>query len=275
MDQKRKKLQYVSDIHLEFRVSQPVPIIQPIEPGNTYLALCGDIGNPYLSNYQEFLDIHSKLFEHILLVAGNHEYYNLDNNQNTIIQVDNYISNIVKNYDNVTYLNKNKFIIGKTKFIGCTLWTDVAKIQTVAEMAMNDYRSIFVESNCAYERLTETHKIIKPYKSLLSSDNVIGMHRQMKKWLSQEINSSDNTTDIIVLSHHAPTFKMLPKIDIYSDCYASNCENIIKSPVKFWLSGHTHACMKYDMNGIIFLSNCMGYPYQNILDYDNKWIEFD
>ncbi len=51
------KLQFVSDIHLELRKNK-IPIIKPIESGNSYLALCGDIGNPYLSSYKKFLSIH-------------------------------------------------------------------------------------------------------------------------------------------------------------------------------------------------------------------------
>ena len=68
------KLQYVSDIHLELRKVKNIPIIKPIDE-NTYLALCGDIGNPFAPSYKSFLDIHSKLFVHILIVSGNHEYY--------------------------------------------------------------------------------------------------------------------------------------------------------------------------------------------------------
>lgn len=290
MDRRIKKLQYVSDIHLEFRTLQSIPIIQPIEPGNTYLALCGDIGNPYLSNYQEFLDIHSKLYEHILLISGNHEYYNILNNQNSIDQVDNHIREIVKKYNNVTYLNRNKIIIGRTKFIGCTLWTDVTRIKMRAETSMNDYKHIYVDSNNSTYRIKKNiheesltiksrEQIIQPFKEVLRADDVINMNRKMREWLEHQINKFGNADckkydDIIILTHHAPTTKMLPIRDVYSDCYASNCEDIIKFPVKYWISGHTHACMKCEINGATCLSNCMGYPGQNVTNYDNKYIEF-
>lgn len=55
--------------------SNKFPIINPIFPGKSYLALLGDIGNPCLVNYGYFIDYYSKLFEHILIIAGNHEYY--------------------------------------------------------------------------------------------------------------------------------------------------------------------------------------------------------
>ena len=80
------KLQYISDIHLELR--KGIPTIEPIEMGKTYLALCGDIGNPFLPSYKKFLDIHSKLFVHILIVSGNHEYYSSQKTQRTMKEID-------------------------------------------------------------------------------------------------------------------------------------------------------------------------------------------
>jgi len=137
-------LQYASDLHLELRKSRTIPIIDPIKEGESYLALCGDIGNPFISTYKEFLDIHSKLFVHILIVSGNHEYYTSNKKQRTIVQSEDKIKEIVMNYDNVTYLNMNKIIIGRTKFLGCTLWSDVSEIETIAENIMNDYNHIFI-----------------------------------------------------------------------------------------------------------------------------------
>ena len=38
--------------------------------------LAGDIGNPYQSNYNIFMNFISKSFKKSYVIAGNHEYYN-------------------------------------------------------------------------------------------------------------------------------------------------------------------------------------------------------
>ena len=282
--EKPKKLQYISDIHLEFIHLKNIPTIEPIEPGNTYLVLCGDIGNPVLPTYKKFLDIHTKLFVHILIVSGNHEYYSSRKKQRTISEIDKLIKQIVKCYSNITYLNMDRLVIGRTKFIGCPLWTDVTMVKELAENVMNDYKNIYVKSDISEGRLVRYNnynntkkKYLRPYKSQLRAKDVINLHFKMKEWLEIQINKTNPNKydDIIVLTHHAPTFKMLHKTDMYSDCYGSDCESLIKKPIKFWISGHTHDSMKCTINETICLSNCMGYRDQKVCDFNSHaYVEF-
>nr|QBK91623.1 MAG: calcineurin-like phosphoesterase [Pithovirus LCPAC302] len=252
------KLQFVSDIHLELR--SYIPVIEPVEPGNTYLALCGDIGNPCFKNYKDFLSHHSKTFEHILIISGNHEYYS---DSNTMSDMENKIRSICDLFKNVTYLNTDKIIIGRTKFIGCTLWSDTSNICEKAKGAMNDYKYIYVK----HGKFKKTRKI-KPLE-------ISKIHRYMRFWIEKEIKLDNRYDDIIVLTHHPPSFSMLDINDVYSPCYGSNCEYLLKEPVKYWISGHTHSCKSVEINDINLLSNCMGYPRQNIKGFnENKYIDF-
>lgn len=265
-------LQYVSDIHLELKNDNDIPTIAPISNNNCYLALCGDIGNPFINTYKLFLDFHSKLYTHILLISGNHEYYSSESNQKTMSETDNEIYKIANSYNNVTYLNKGEIIIGRTKFIGCTLWSDISKISSIVEELMNDYNNIYIDGPDTSSRLITkirhrqvVKKRLEAYKDQLKSNNVIEMHKNMREWLISEINKFDSNDhyrkydSIIILTHHAPSFKMLDKDDIYSPCYGNNCEDMMRAPVKFWISGHTHTSKQVDINGTICLSNCMGY----------------
>ena len=231
------KLYYISDIHLEHR--KEIPIILPED--NSYLALCGDIGFPSDSNYKEFLDIHSKLFLHIFLITGNHEYYGKMgiNNINELIQ------SIVDKYNNITFLNQSYVIIDNIKFIGCTLWSDVSQIEDIEDR--NDYRYVFNRG-----------QIITP-------KDITELHFNMKEFLRQEIENSNYKT--IILTHHAPTFGMLAQMDKFSGCYASNCDDLIKYPVSHWISGHTHSCKEFIIDNILCVSNCMGYPTQDIKNF--------
>ncbi len=281
-------LQYVSDIHLELRKSKDIPAIFPIRNYNCYLALCGDIGNPFKDTYKMFLDIHTKLYTHILIISGNHEYHSSKTKQYTMKDADNKINEIVKQYNNVTYLNMNKVIIGRTKFIGCTFWSDISKILSIAENIMNDYKHIYIDSQGISARnITTTTGIYCDKKRLnedriqLRAQNVLELHKMMKKWILSEVGNFDpNDSDIkydqiIVLTHHPPSFKMLDINDLYSPCYGSNCDDMIKPPIKYWISGHTHSSKNLNINGTICLSNCMGYPDQRVVGYSNdKYITF-
>lgn len=64
------KLQILSDLHLEFSPNFYLP-----KTGNV-IALLGDIGYPKSLIYREFITKLSKDYEHVLLITGNHEYYN-------------------------------------------------------------------------------------------------------------------------------------------------------------------------------------------------------
>ena len=92
----------------------------------------------------------------------------------------------------------------------------------------------------------------------------------MKKWIQTQNDKFDHNDmmrkydQIIVLTHHAPSFAMLNKSDLYSLCYATDCDNMMVSPIKYWISGHTHISKRVEINGTICISNCMGYPGQNV-----------
>ena len=115
---KRKFLQYVSDIHLETRYRYPrIPIT------NTYLALIGDIGNPFQDIYKDFLHYTVDNCERVFLVAGNHEYYNKQNYE----KVNDRLMKLSQDIPRLEYLVNSKTDLENYTIIGSTLWTPVYK----------------------------------------------------------------------------------------------------------------------------------------------------
>jgi predicted phosphohydrolase len=343
-EKSERRLYYVSDIHLELRKDKIKKnlIFRPIDTDTTqtnttqtnttqnvenYLALCGDIGNPFMDNYKKFLEIHSELYTRIFVITGNHEYYAGDK-QRTISQIDERIRELTYYYPKVTFLNTNEpYQLGDTLFVGCALWTAVDE---QAEAKMNDYRRIFVpESNSEnvagllgrfkYEsvstdfglRITRTWMVAD--RRLLRYMDVLEMHGEMLTYLEEVINGNysnivqysmldapfelEKITQLIVLTHHAPSFQMLkepppsapvlrdsddssegwddPPVPIdLSKCYATNLEQLFKPPVVCWISGHTHECKHVIINNIPSLSNCFGYPGQVTEFVLKKYITF-
>ncbi|ELR12486.1 uncharacterized protein ACA1_346250, partial [Acanthamoeba castellanii str. Neff] len=153
------RFQLVSDLHLEFPGCLDklphIPVNAPI------LCLLGDIGYPNKANYRAYLLEQADRFEHVLVVAGNHEYYN----QESVQHADRLISNdhslaahpltipclhhdaqqdeICAERDNLHYLNKRSVRVGDVLFLGCTLWPYIPPeaIEKVW-MRCNDYKIV-------------------------------------------------------------------------------------------------------------------------------------
>ena len=71
------KIQYCSDLHLEFHANSYYLKNNPIKPLGDVLILAGDIiylEEPFLKH--EFFDFCSANFKTTYIICGNHEFYN-------------------------------------------------------------------------------------------------------------------------------------------------------------------------------------------------------
>jgi predicted phosphodiesterase len=64
-----------------YKVKNEIDILPSEGAYENFLALCGDIGNPFHENYVKFIRRHSERFSHVFIVAGNHEYYSGQNKE--------------------------------------------------------------------------------------------------------------------------------------------------------------------------------------------------
>lgn len=128
---KRFKLQYISDIHLEYRTTIP-----NIQPRTNNLALLGDIGHPNKPLYSEFVKYCSKNWDKVILLSGNHEY---EQTKYSMKEVDQMIHTITNKYPNITYLNNRKLMLDNHLILGTTLWSDSTK--TAPGHKINDLHS--------------------------------------------------------------------------------------------------------------------------------------
>lgn len=266
----------VSDIHLEMRKDTEdgevniIPVTPTPENVKNYLALCGDIGNPFLPNYKTFLERHSKLFNHILIVTGNHEYYSSNNKQRSMQQIDAEVAKIASEFPNVTFLQEESVVIDDITFAGCTLWTAVDE---GCQRTMNDYNFIYIDSESQRSRRVLMHsrtyaantKLVKAYRKQISWLDILQKHQQHREWLENIItNPPPETKKMVILTHHAPSIQMLREQGGNTGAYASDCDDLFKPPVVCWLSGHTHDSVDTVVNGIRSVSNCYGYPHESV-----------
>lgn len=244
------KFTLMSDLHLEF------PDHEPIEfPEADVLVLAGDIlvaedlrrQNVTAQRYREFLDQCSSSYQHVVYVAGNHEFYH-----GKFAQTLEVLRSEALQYSNVHFLEDEYVDVADVRFLGATLWTDCNNHDPVTQYhlqaVMNDYR-VITNDEKGYTKLRPAHT-------------------QQRHVKSKQFIQKHCTPNTVVVTHHAPSFQSVP--DKYQDqqyenaAYASNLhEFVLDLQPEFWLHGHMHDVVDYQIGETHVVANPRGYPRQN------------
>lgn len=235
------KIHLVSDLHLEMSKDYPTYLLKV---DCNVLILAGDIGAPFTSKYKNFINLCSDTFEHVILVAGNHEYYN---KKHTIDEINKQIELVVSEYSNVYFLQQKSVIIDNVRFVGCTLWSN----------PLND-----VGLTNDFTRINGLDEI--KYKQLHYSDRV---------WLTNVLQDKYEGKTVVV-THYVPSFQLLDSkyTDIIMNSYyASNLESLMEK-VSYWFCGHTHTSVNKIINNCNCVINPYGYPFEIDTGFCNKLV---
>eukprot|EP01088_Endostelium_zonatum_P006186 TRINITY_DN18292_c0_g1_i1.p1 TRINITY_DN18292_c0_g1~~TRINITY_DN18292_c0_g1_i1.p1 ORF type:complete len:338 (-),score=83.09 TRINITY_DN18292_c0_g1_i1:299-1312(-) len=260
--------QMISDIHLEFG---QVDLLPEIPVCSRVLCLLGDIGYPNSESYQEFLKQQADRFEHVIVIAGNHEYYKQKSHSLT----DELIQQTCNSRPNLHFLNKSTFELDGVLFLGCTLWPSIPKEHIeLIELMCNDYKQIYLDPP------PETKSQTSSSRKKLTAQITNQWHIDNSQWLKSQIISnslSSSPKPLVILTHHSPSeHKCLwPR---NADSFAAvwkymqygNLEKEImelkeaKDYLLVWGFGHTHHSSDYIRgNGVRVVSNQCGYLTAN------------
>lgn len=246
-------VQFCSDLHLEFYANKAIDYQALVKPVAPIIALLGDIGHPVESHYADFIDYCAKHFQFVLIISGNHEYYN--NDKITIDQIINYIC---YQYNNVFYLNRQSKVINGCRFIGATLWSEIpSKNFDFISNYLNDYHLI------SYSNSKVTPAITNAW------------HQQDLAFIKNELKQANiHKQEVVVLTHHCPLINGTSHpiyVNSRSNCaFATDLSYLFTSNLKYWLCGHTHYNFTINYNNTIVMSNQAGYPNSgNTRDYSN------
>lgn len=226
------KLQILSDLHLEFG-----PFKMPeIERDLLIIAGDTDIG----TRAKEFLISESKKSP-VIMVLGNHEFYNFDFDQ---IKNEWQKMNLV----NLFYLDNKEVIIHGVRFLGCTLWTNMDKENPIAIKNVQD-------------GLADYHVIRKGKRLLLPNDTVSDFHQSVR-FLREALNRPFSGPTVVV-THHMPSYKSVAHQFLgnpYNPGFASNLDELILTThPNLWIHGHTHVSFDYFLGNTRILCNPRGY----------------
>ena len=228
-----KPIQYASDLHLELNDHLDESIISPRAP---YLALLGDIGDPFTKKYADFLTAISKKFEKVFVLAGNHEFYH-HIYEDTLQQ----IRKVCDENENLVFLENDVHELDDIRIVGCTLWSN---IDNHASRFIQDYFVIRVDEN-----------------TYLTRDDTLKLHETSVNFIRGEL-LRESDKPILVLTHHAPHTKMNGKYEgneLETAFFTDLSYLLIEDIVVGWLSGHTHQNIETAVNGIPLRANCYGY----------------
>ena len=262
------KIKLVSDLHLEFNDID-------VHPGDAnILILSGDIlladsladfppdydNSTIVSSrqlqairFRDFLRYCSEDFEHVIYVAGNHEFYHYRWHDTLAV-----LRRECSRLHNVHFLENDTFEIADILFVGATLWTNFNNYDPTTIFActgptgLNDYQLITNEDF---------------YFKKLKSDAVIARHKKTIEYFDKTISNTASDKKVVVVSHHAPTLKSIAfeyrNQTLINGAYASDLSNfILDHPnIALWTHGHIHESCDYMVGNTRIVCNPRGYTY--------------
>jgi len=256
-------IQIVSDLHLEFVADKKSLVC--FKPSAKVLALLGDIccvaSDEDFELFKRFIMEVLPLYEHIIMVSGNHEYYNdskkrdvKKENVRTMYMCNEKIKNFFKQTSKKLYYLNNSSIsmnINNHSYlvVGSTFWSNIPKEkhEEIQEM-MSDYNYIYIEDEKGVPR-----KIIP--------NDITSLFKTNYKFIKSQIKKAEQfKMKAIILTHHCPFISSKGVRRKTDHAYMTDCTELIRPPIVLWAWGHRHVNEHFKMNDVIMYSNCKGYP---------------
>ncbi|WP_297335018.1 metallophosphoesterase [Algoriphagus sp.] len=250
------KLQFASDLHLEFPSNKAYLSLQPLDPVGNVLVLAGDIV-PFavLDQHLDFINYVSDHFETTYWIPGNHEYYHFD-----ITEKSGVLNEAMRS--NVFLVNNISVVYEKTKLIFSTLWSKISpSYKWQIERRLNDFH------------------LIRNQGHRFSAELYNRLHAESLTFIQRELNAKPEE-QTVVFTHHCPTFLNYPehyKGDILNEAFAVELHNLIESSkIAYWVYGHHHTnTPEFTIGNTKLITNQLGYVQQNehLLFERNKLIQ--
>lgn len=238
------KIQYVSDLHLEFPKNKAYIKANPLLPCGELLILAGDIV-PFaiMNKHQDFFSYLADNFEFTYWIPGNHEYYYFDIADKSGVLWEEIRSNVV-------LLNNTAVQLQDTKLIFSTLWSKI-----------NPANQWYLESS-----LSDFH-VIKYKGNRLTSETYNQFHAESLHFIQQELQTQ-NEGKTLVVTHHVPTYMNYPEIykgSKLNEGFAVELfDTIAASTIDYWIYGHSHFnTADFTIGNTKMLTNQLGYIHQN------------
>jgi len=238
------KIQYASDLHLEFPANKEFLNRHPLKPVGEVLVLAGDIV-PFavMDKHQDFFSYVSDHFENTYWLPGNHEYYYFDIAEKTGI-----LHEAIRS--NVFLVNNTSVVHNHVQLIFSTLWSHLSPgLQWQIENCLSDFHLIKPKG----------HRFSAELYNQLHTDSLEFIIVELKMVLEEKV---------AVFSHHCPTFLNYPdqyKGDVLNEAFAVELYDLIESSnIDCWVYGHHHSnTPEFCIGKTKLITNQLGYVQRN------------
>jgi predicted phosphodiesterase len=237
------RLQFASDLHLEFPENREWLQVNPLQPVGDVLILAGDIMPlSRMDHLSPFLDEWSEKWREIYWVLGNHEYYGSDlalARERTIQPL----------RENVFLVNNTSVRIEDVQIVFSTLWSRISdsRASQIAH-SVNDFFKI------------------KRNGSRLTVTDFNELHDQALTFLDSV--EFDPACRRVVVTHHVPTLISYPAHYLTSpinQAFATELESTIGAiGADYWIFGHHHHnTPDFKVGQTILATNQLGYVHMD------------
>lgn len=264
------KVDILSDLHLDFYFKQElttreniISFFEPIITDNgsreigEVLIVAGDIGHYNTQNIEVLKTLQKEFYKHIICVLGNHDYYLINKDSkhifdnNSFKRVEN-MRNLINQEDNLYCLDGDVIEIEGVQFGGADSWYDGSHIHKYFAKFDNNHINLLWNANINDSKLI---------KGITRFDDIAKLEREKLKKVYQKCD--------VMITHVNPSFdeehidKKYHNSPINTFFTFDGSELIKNGSMKYWIFGHTHDAIKYEIENVKFLCNPLGYPYES------------
>ena len=235
------KIQFASDLHLEFGAQRAAINGKRLLPKGEILILAGDICYLKEEHFRfEFFNYCADHWKETYVIPGNHEFY--DDSFQIQDALDGFELEI---RSNVRYLNNKAIDLDGARMIFSTLWTNITDHQLL-EQSLNDFHY------CKFEN-----------RRFTANDHNF-CHQSSFDYLNRALSDETTTKPTIVISHHVPfdgRYCNYPfETPLTEGFHVDMTELITKYKINYWIYGHNHFNQApIEMDGTKFVTNQLGY----------------
>ena len=234
------KIQYCSDLHLEFPENQKFLRRNPLTVVGDILVLAGDVVTfRDLEKGHEFIDFACDHYSTVYWVPGNHEYYGMD-----IACKPNPLYEKIR--DNFFLVNNCSIAVGGIKLVLTTLWS---RIDPRHEWDIQ--RSVADFSAVVYRGRKYT------------SQDFTFLHEESLMFLKEAFRGPGDVPTVVA-THHVPSLMNYPPIyknSPLTEAFAVELFDLIEdSGAACWIYGHHHVnTPEFNIGRTKMLTNQLGY----------------
>jgi len=221
------RIRILSDLHLEFhRDGGGTLISSQADADWDVMVLAGDITDS--SRIVDTMELFKKVAgsRPIILVAGNHEYY-----QGSWRDVHYTLDQL----EGIHFLDNRTVTIEGQRFVGTTLWFRHSGMEEPNDVLMNDFRNI------------------RGFRGWVDQEA-----KKSSSFLDETISTGD-----IVVTHYLPHARSIhPDFEhsVLNPYFLHNVSPLVEDRgAKLWIHGHTHCSMDYDAGPTRVICNPFGY----------------